>query len=88
MAKTPREKDVSTLTHDKAVRLNNPTAEMASLFEQQQEILGEGAREMRVPRDRPLADGEVRDRDMDRDPQILWNGVKIKITPAQMRKLA
>lgn len=88
MAKTPRERDVSTLTHDKAVRLNNPTAEMASLFEQQQEILGEGAREMRVPRDRPLADGEVRDRDMDRDPQIIWNGVKIKITPAQMRKLA
>ncbi len=88
MAKTPREKDVSTLTHDKAVRLNNPTAEMASLYEQQEEMLGEAAREMRVPRDRPLADGAVRDRDMDRDPQIIWNGAKIKITPAQMRKLA
>jgi len=88
MAKTPREKDVSTLTHDKAVRLNNPTAEMASLYEQQEEMLGEAAREMRVPRDRPLAEGEVRDRDMDRDPQIIWNGVKIKITPAQMKKLA
>ncbi|MCJ8508923.1 site-specific DNA-methyltransferase [Rhizobium lemnae] len=88
MAKTPREKDVSTLTHDKAVRLNNPTAEMASLYEQQEEMLGEAAREMRVPRDRPLADGEVRDRDMDRDPQIIWNGVKIKITPTQMKKLA
>ena len=88
MAKTPREKDVSTLTHDKAVRLNNPTAEMASLYEQQEEMLGEAAREMRVPRDRPLAEGEVRDRDMDRDPQIIWNGVKIRITPAQMRQLA
>ncbi|MES5045635.1 site-specific DNA-methyltransferase [Rhizobium nepotum] len=88
MAKTPREKDVSTLTHDNAVRLNNPTAEMASLYEQQEEMLGEAAREMRVPRDRPMADGEVRDRDMDRDPQIIWNGVKIKITPAQMRTLA
>lgn len=88
MAKTPREKDVSTLTHDKAVRLNNPTAEMASLYEQQEEMLGEAAREMRVPRDRPLADGEVRDRDMDRDPQIIWNGAKIKITPAQMKTLA
>ncbi|MDR9759418.1 site-specific DNA-methyltransferase [Rhizobium redzepovicii] len=86
MAKTPREKDVSTLTHDKAVRLNNPTAEMASLFEQQEEILGTVASEMRVPRDRPLVEGEVRDRD--RDPQIIWNGVKIKITQAQMRKLA
>ncbi|MCJ7997043.1 site-specific DNA-methyltransferase [Rhizobium cremeum] len=88
MAKTPREKDVSTLTHDKAVRLNNPTAEMASLYEQQEEMLGEAEREMRVPRNRPLADGEVRDRDMDRDPQIIWNGAKIKITPEQMRKLA
>ncbi|KIV66975.1 Adenine specific DNA methylase (Mod-related) [Rhizobium sp. UR51a] len=88
MAKNPREKDVSTLTHDKAVRLNNPTAEMASLYEQQEEMLGEAAREMRVPRDRPLADGAVRERDMDRDPQIIWNGVKIKITPAQMKKLA
>ncbi len=88
MAKTPREKDVSTLTHDKAVRLNNPTAEMASLYEQQEEMLGEAAREMRVSRDRPLADGALRDRDMDHDPQIIWNGVKIKITPAQMKKLA
>ncbi|MGO8224446.1 site-specific DNA-methyltransferase [Rhizobium ruizarguesonis] len=88
MAKTPREKDVSTLTHDKAVRLNNPTAEMASLYEQQEEMLGEGAREMRVPRDRPLAEGEVRDRDTDRDPQVIWNGVKIRITQAQMKKLA
>lgn len=88
MAKTPREKDVSTLTHDKAVRLNNPTAEMASLYEQQVEILGESSREMRIPRDRPLAEGEVRDRDMDRDPQIIWNGAKIRITEAQMKKLA
>ncbi|WP_275787457.1 site-specific DNA-methyltransferase [Pararhizobium gei] len=88
MAKTPREKDVSTLTHDKAVRLNNPTAEMASLYEQQEEMLGGGAREMRIPRDRPLAEGEERDRDMDRDPQIVWNGAKIRITPSQMRQLA
>ncbi|MDW9689383.1 site-specific DNA-methyltransferase [Sinorhizobium meliloti] len=88
MAKTPREKAVSTLTHDKAVRLNNPTAEMASLYEQQVEILGEGAREMRILRDRPLEHGEQRDRDMDRDPQIIWNGARIRITPTQMRKLA
>ncbi|MEY9583344.1 site-specific DNA-methyltransferase [Sinorhizobium fredii] len=88
MAKTPREKDVSTLTHDQAVRLNNPTAEMASLYEQQVELQGEVPREMRIARDRPLDDGEQRDRDMDRDPQIIWNGVKIRITPAQMRKLA
>ncbi|RFB98000.1 site-specific DNA-methyltransferase [Rhizobium leguminosarum bv. trifolii] len=88
MAKTPREKDVSTLTHDKAVRINNPTAEMASLYEQQVEMLGDGGREMRIARDRPLKHGEERDRDMDRDPQIIWNGAKIRITQAQMKKLA
>ncbi|MGO8172507.1 site-specific DNA-methyltransferase [Rhizobium ruizarguesonis] len=88
MAKTPREKDVSTLTHGKAVRLNNPTAEMASLYEQQEEMLGGVAREMRIPRDRSLPDGEERTRDMDRDPQFVWNGAKIKITPSQMRQLA
>jgi adenine-specific DNA-methyltransferase len=88
MAKTPREKDVSTLTHDRAVRLNNPTAEMASLYEQQVELLGEVPREMRIARDRPLKHGEEQHRDMDRDPQIIWNGAKIKITQAQMKKLA
>ncbi|KWV49708.1 DNA methylase [Rhizobium altiplani] len=88
MAKTPREKEVSTLTHDQAVRLNNPTAEMAGLYEQQEEMLGDGGREMRIPRDRPLPHGEERDRDMDRDPQIIWNGAKIRITQAQMKKLA
>lgn len=88
MAKTPREKNISTLTHDQAVRLNNPTAEMAPLYEQQAEMMGEASLEMRVPRARPLAQGEVRERDMDRDPQIIWNGVKIRITPDQMRKLA
>ncbi|MDX0072492.1 site-specific DNA-methyltransferase [Sinorhizobium meliloti] len=88
MAKNPREKDVSTLTHDKAVRLNNPTAEMASLYEQQVEMLGDGGPEMRIARDRPLKHGEERDRDMDRDPQVIWNGAKIRITPAQMKKLA
>ncbi|MGO7097489.1 site-specific DNA-methyltransferase [Rhizobium johnstonii] len=61
---------------------------MASLYEQQVEMLGDGGREMRIARDRPLKHGEERDRDMDRDPQVIWNGAKIRITPAQMRKLA
>ncbi|WP_193178044.1 site-specific DNA-methyltransferase [Oricola nitratireducens] len=86
MAKAPRE--IDTLTHDAARRINVPTAEMASLFEQQQEILGEGEREMAIPRPRPLANGETRDRDPDLDPQIVWNGAKIRITKEQMRQLA
>ncbi|MBB4124644.1 DNA methylase [Martelella radicis] len=88
MARKPREKNISTLTHDEAKRLNNPTAEMASLYEQQEEMLGETARAMHIPRDRPLSAGETRERDGDRDPQIIWNGVKIRITPAQMKALA
>lgn len=86
MPKAPRE--IDALTHDAARRINVPTAEMASLFEQQQEILGEGEREMAIPRPRPLADGESRDRDADLDPQIVWNGAKIRITREQMRQLA
>src|SRR4051794_40945624 len=86
MAKTPRE--IDALTHDQARRINNPTAEMASLFEQQQELLGEGERSMRLARTRPLAKGETRARDGDLDPQIVWNGARIRITKQQMQKLA
>ncbi|WP_292515309.1 site-specific DNA-methyltransferase [Mesorhizobium sp.] len=65
-----------------------PTAEMASLFEQQQEIMGNVEREVTIPRPRPLAHGERRDRDPDLDPQIVWNGARIRITREQMRQLA
>ncbi|MBE1203689.1 site-specific DNA-methyltransferase [Aminobacter carboxidus] len=88
MAKTPIQKAIDALTHDAATRINNPTAEMASLFEQQAEMLGESERSMSLHRPRPLANGETRDRDGDIDPQIVWNGVKITITKEQMRKLA
>ncbi|MFA6031553.1 MAG: site-specific DNA-methyltransferase [Myxococcota bacterium] len=86
MAKAPRE--IDALTHDAARRINVPTAEMASLFEQQEEILGGAEREMTISRPRPLASGEERDRDPDLDPQIVWNGARIRITKEQMRQLA
>lgn len=86
MAKSPRE--IDALTHDAARRINVPTAEMASLFEQQQEILGGDDREMTIARARPLANGEERNRDPDLDPQIVWNGARIRITAEQMRQLA
>lgn len=86
MAKSPR--SVDALTHDAARRINVPTAEMASLFEQQQEIMGNVERDMTIPRPRPLADGGRRDRDPDLDPQIVWNGARIRITKGQMRQLA
>lgn len=87
MAKPPKSKGVSTLTHDGARRINVPTAEMASLSEQNEELLGMKWKPLRVPRDRPLAEGEVRERDGDLDPQIVWNGVKISLTPAQVQQL-
>lgn len=87
MAKPPKSKDVSTLTHDGARRINVPTAEMASLSEHNEELLGMKWKPLRVPRDRPLEEGEVRERDGDLDPQIVWNGVKISLTPAQVRQL-
>jgi adenine-specific DNA-methyltransferase len=89
MARTPKttEKSVASLTHDEK-RLNNPTAELATLFEQQAEIDGDLAREMRIARDRPLAQGETRPRDPDRDPQIMWSNAKVRLTQAQLKALA
>ncbi|RCW87573.1 site-specific DNA-methyltransferase [Phyllobacterium bourgognense] len=86
MAKSPRE--IDALTHGTARRINVPTAEMASLFEQQAELLGDTERALSLPRPRPLAKGASRERDCDLDPQIVWNGAKIRITKDQMRKLA
>ncbi len=40
------------------------------------------------PRQLPLAEGERRERDPDRDPQLLWNGMRITMTEAQRRQLA
>ena len=88
MAKTPIQKAIDALTHDAARRINVPTAEMASLFEQQAELTGDVEREMTMPRPRPLAHGETRHRDGDLDPQLVWNGAKIGITKQQMRQLA
>ena len=88
MARKPKvtEKTVATLRHAES-RLNNPTAELASLFEQQADMEGD-EREMRVPRDRPLAQGETRPRDADSDPQIVWSNAKVRLTQAQLKALA
>ncbi|WP_430445316.1 site-specific DNA-methyltransferase [Sphingorhabdus contaminans] len=39
------------------------------------------------PRARPLAEGEVRERDEDLDPQIVWNGARITLTKGQVAQL-
>ncbi|MEO6564874.1 MAG: site-specific DNA-methyltransferase, partial [Casimicrobiaceae bacterium] len=81
-------KDVEALRHEAAKRINNPTAEMASLYEQNEELLGVKWKAMKLPRATPLAPGEVRARDSDLDPQVVWNGVKISLTPEQVAQLS
>ena len=87
MARTPKgPKQVTTLNHEADVRRNIPTAEMADLAAMQEE-LGPLAPAV-YPRARPLTEGEVRERDVDLDPQIVWNGVRITLTKGQVAQLA
>lgn len=81
----PSSKQVDALTHgDK--RVNIPTAEMQSFFQREED------HSPRPPthyeRARPLAEGETRARDADRDPQIIWNGISITLTEAQRKQLS
>jgi adenine-specific DNA-methyltransferase len=87
MARGPiKSKQVGNLTHDKATRRNIPTAEMESFFQREED------RDPREPvhyeRSRPLAEGDTRDRDADLDPQIVWNGVRIRLSKDQLDELA
>ena len=85
MARTARAKQVGALRHtDK--RLNIPTAEMQSFFQREEDH--SPMPPARYPRATPLAAGETRERDPDRDPQLIWNGVLITLTEAQRKKLA
>lgn len=86
MARTPKgPKQVGTLNHPEN-RLNIPTAEMADLAAMQEEM--SPLQPVAYPRARPLAEGEVRERDEDLDPQIIWNGARIRLTKDQVAQLA
>src|SRR5829696_3985734 len=88
MAKGPKNKaskNIDALTHAKARRINNPTAELQSLAEQQEEISPHGP--VRFPRAQPLPKGKSRERDPDLDPQIVWNGARIRLTREQVTQL-
>lgn len=79
-------KKVEALSHaETASRVNIPTAEYQSAAELQEEM--DPIAPVRYPRPRPLSAGVVRERDPDLDPQIVWNGVRIRLTPAQVRQL-
>src|SRR5258708_12017478 len=83
MARTS--KKVDALKHAKARRINVPTAELQSLAEQQEEMQPLPPRH--IARARPLVKGEIRERDPDLDPQIVWNGAKICLTKDQVAQL-
>jgi adenine-specific DNA-methyltransferase len=84
MAKPP--KSIHAIKHDDATRKNIPTAEMESFFLREEDRTPRPP--VAYPRERPLANGETRERDGELDPQLIWNGAKIRITPAQMEQLA
>ena len=87
MARRPRKgpKQVETLTHDEARRKNIPTAELQSAAQRAEEI--NPFKPVTYPRDDPLPNGETRPRDEDLDPQIIWKGATIRLSPDQIAEL-
>jgi adenine-specific DNA-methyltransferase len=80
-----RKKQVETLVHDEATRRNIPTAELAAIAERIEET--DPVAPVRFARSTPLKKGETRDRDADIDPQLVWNGVRLRLSPDQVRQL-
>jgi adenine-specific DNA-methyltransferase len=85
MARSSSPKQVGALRHSDR-RVNIPTVEMQSFFQREEDHSPLPPKH--YPRVRPLAEGERRERDPDRDPQLLWNGMRITLTEAQRRQLA
>lgn len=79
-------KQVETLTHKEAKRKNIPTAELQSAAQRAEEIAPFDP--VVYPRRHPLAEGETRPRDTDLDPQLVWKGARIRLTPEQIKKAA
>lgn len=79
-------KKVEALRHEQAKRKNIPTAELQSAAQRAEEIAPFAP--VTYPRRHPLALGETRPRDKDIDPQIVWKGARVRLTPEQIRKAA
>jgi len=78
-------KQVEALTHDIETRRNIPTAELRSVAQRLEEA--HPVAPVHFSRHTPLPEGETRDRDPDLDPQIVWRGAKLRLTPDQVRQL-
>jgi adenine-specific DNA-methyltransferase len=79
-------KQVETLTHKEAKRKNIPTAELQSAAQRAEELrpFEPGVYARRYP----LAEGETRPRDKDLDPQLIWKGTRVRLTPDQIKEAA
>jgi adenine-specific DNA-methyltransferase len=88
MARPPKPqagpRPIETLVHADT-RRNIPTAEFQSIAQQMEE--GAPIKPARYQRATPLAKGETRERNADLDPQIVWRGMRIKLTQAQRKQL-
>jgi len=78
-------KQVETLTHDEATRKNIPTAELQSAAQRAEEI--NPFEPVTYLREDPLPEGETRPRDEDLDPQIIWKGATLRLSPEQIEQL-
>jgi|HubBroStandDraft_1064217.scaffolds.fasta_scaffold00088_47 adenine-specific DNA-methyltransferase len=81
-SKGPR--PVETLVHADT-RRNIPTAEFQSLAQQLEDQAP--AAPAHFKRATPLPTGETRPRNADLDPQIIWRGMRIRLTDAQRQQL-
>jgi adenine-specific DNA-methyltransferase len=88
MARQPKapkvSRNVDALVHDET-RRNIPTAEFESVAQQLEEQAP--IRPARYNRTSSLAPGDTRPRDMDQDPQLVWRGMRIRLTGDQISKL-
>ncbi len=76
---------ITALRHEEAKRKNIPTAEMQSIAERAEEMRPRAP--VLFPRATPLSKGETRPRNGDLDPQLIWNGARIRLTKEQIRAL-
>jgi adenine-specific DNA-methyltransferase len=81
----PGVKPVEALTHPSDTRKNIPTAEFQSIAQRMEEV--DPVAPVHYQRATPLPQGETRQRNPDLDPQILWRGVRIRLTEAQRTQL-
>ncbi|WP_420347615.1 site-specific DNA-methyltransferase [Pelagibius sp.] len=79
-------KQVEALKHDEAKRKNIPTAELQSAAQRAEEI--SPFEPVTYLRQDPLPKGEKRPRDPDLDPQIVWKGATLRLSPDQIAELS